>query len=57
MTSLNYSCRKFIYLRHCVLNMPRSAIHLYTKHGSTPILLHRKNNCDVQLAKQDTNKK
>ena len=25
--------------------------------GPTPILLHRKNNCDVQLAKQDTNKK
>ena len=57
MTSFNFSCRKLIDLRHCVLNVSRSANHLYTKHGPTPILLHRKNNCDVQLAKQDTNKK
>ena len=37
MTSFNFSCRKLIDLRHCVLNVPRSANHLYRWSNSNII--------------------
>ena len=51
------TCKYCKYVTVRFFPRPSLGLQITCIDGPTPILLHRKNNCDVQLAKQDTNKK